>query len=162
MKITEFIFLPLRLLNQVIGFISFEGTWWLRSYEKTLIDAASQQLTSENKKILDIQLNSLFYIQRRHKGRVAHLHYIFLNQVPRMNLPADYGLARILVKSAGGSTWVSVGTDTGYVFFLQYYKPPKQIFAFPFTIEKIEFGGKADQSVAKEIHNEEHGWTDPV
>jgi hypothetical protein len=105
------------LLNQVIGFLCLDGTWWLRSYEKALIDTASQQLTSENKKLLDIQLSSLFYVHRQHKGRIARLHYVLMNQVPRMDMPADYGLARILVKSAGGSTWVSVGTDTGHFFF---------------------------------------------
>jgi hypothetical protein len=162
MKFFKYFWLPFTLLNELIGFISFEGTWWLRDYEKKLIEMAAQQLTPDNRKILNKQLKLLFYVQRLHKGRVAHIHFWFLRAVPAMELPDDYGLAKVKVKSAGGSTMVSVGTDTGIIFFLQYTIPPKQVFAHPFVVEKIEFGGKADQIVAMEIHNEEHGSDDPV
>jgi hypothetical protein len=161
-KIFEYFWFPFTLLNELIGFICFEGTWWLRDYEKKLIEIAAQQLTLENRNILIRQLKLPFYVQRLHKGRVAHIHFWFLKAVPAMELPDDYGLAKIKVKSAGGSTLVSIGTETGIIFFLQYTTSPKQIFAHPFVVEKIEFGGKADKSVAMEIHNEEHGSDGPV
>jgi hypothetical protein len=157
MTFKEFVLLPLNMLGDLFRIAGLEGSWFLKPYERILIEEAGKNLSPENRAMLAKQLNAFKWVARREKGRVTHLHYKFLSEVPTMDLPPDYGLARMKVKSAGGSTWVSIGTDTGHVFFLQYKKPPKPIFAFPFKIEEIHYGGKADQSVAEEIHNEEHG-----
>jgi hypothetical protein len=157
MTFKEFALLPLNILGDLLRIVSFEGSWSLKPYERTLIEEAGKDLSPENREILSQQLDAFKWVARRKKGQVTYIHYKFMSDVPRMNLPPDYGLARMNVKSAGGSTWVSIGTDTGHVFFLQYKKPPRPIFAFPFTVEEIICGGKADQSVAEEFHNTEHG-----
>jgi hypothetical protein len=162
MSAREYLKFPLSILFDMISIISLEGTWWLWPYEKKLIDACSEGLSAENKGILSLQLKMLFFVHRQHGGRVVHIHYHFLSKAPQMKLPRNYSLAKMLVRSKGGSTSVSIGCETGTLFFIMYNKKPGPIFAHPFEIEKIEFGGEADQSVAKEIHNAEHGWDNPI
>jgi hypothetical protein len=160
-KLMEYIWFPMSLMCDAYRILSFEGTWWLRRYEMELIYAAAQNLSPENRQILSQQLKMWFFVQRRAKGRVVHIHKHFLSEVPRMDLPPDYSLARIKVKSPGGITWVSIGAETGSIFFIMYGKRPGPIFKHPFEILKIEYGGKADQRVAKAIHNSEHGDDNP-
>jgi hypothetical protein len=162
MSFREYVKFPLSILFDITSIISFEGTWWLRSYEKQLIEAAAARLSPENKKILQKQLEMSFYVHRRHYGQVVYIHYHFLSEAPQMQLPLNYSLAKMRVRSKGGSTSVSIGCDTGTLFFIMYGKKPGPIFAHPFEIEKIEFGGEADQSVAKSIHNAAHGWDNPI
>jgi len=74
-----------------------------------------------------------------------------------MDLPEDYRLAKLKLRYGRHSVSVSVEAYKGRIFALQYNKPPKPIVLEKFEIAQIEYGGKADESIARSIDREEHG-----
>jgi hypothetical protein len=158
MTFSECFWLPFRLLNQGLGFVSGHGSWRLRDHEAKLLSIAREQLSPDNQVVLDKQLSMLIFVYRRFE-RSTGIYHLFLSDVPRMKLGSQrfYNLAKLLVDSKGGQTWVSIGADEGRIKFIEYKKPPKPIFAHPFTVKEAHFGGPADLSVSIEEHEEEHG-----
>lgn len=157
MKTSDLIFLPLRLFNQALGVLWGEGSWSLRTYELKLIHAAAAKLSPENRIVLDQQLKSSFYVERLHQNRMTRIHFRWRDDVMRMDIPQDYRLAKMRLKSGRRAVSISVEAYDGLIFTLQYYKPPKPVVLEDFTIAKIEYGGKGDDSIAEAIDREEHG-----
>lgn len=157
MKITDSIFLPLRLINQAMGVVWGQGSWSLRPYELKLIEAAAAKLKPENQAILNAQLKASFFVQRLHQERMTNIHFRWKDKVKRMDVPEDYRLARIRLTSGRRAVSVSVEAHRGLIFGLHYNKPPKPLVLEEFTLAVIAFGGEVDDSIPQAIDRKEHG-----
>jgi hypothetical protein len=157
MNISDFILLPLRLINQAMGVLWSQGSWSLKPYELKLIEAAAVELSAENQAILKDQLKASFFVQRLHQERMTNIHFRWKDRVKRMDLPDDYRLARIRLKSRRRAVSVSVEAHRGLIFGLHYSKPPKPLVLEDFIIDAIDHGGAVDDRVARAIDRQEHG-----
>lgn len=153
---------PFALLDLILTLV-FPGRsgWSLHDYERQLIEAAARGLDDHNKAILGRQLNRLHFVERLHEDRVTTIHFKWRRKlIERMTIPKDYNLAKLRVKSAGGTIWVSIGAYDGLIYSIWYKKPPKPVFAHPFEVVEAEYGGEFDDSVVRDIDREEHGDVD--
>jgi len=86
--------------------------------------------------------------------------------VPALDVPEDYQLAKLKLRSARGSLTASVELYRGKLCQINYTQPPKPILSVPFEIVSAEYGGTPDHEVERELDWEEHGddadWPGPA
>ena len=139
------------------GVITKDGSWWLRDYEKRLIEAAIKTLDSEEQNIIRKQLRNPFYIQRIHRDRMNDIFFYVPERAPKLVKPAEFQVAKLRLKSGRRRVNVSIKTFEGYIRALRFYKDPREIVREEFSIEVLEVGGTNDDSIARELDREEHG-----
>jgi hypothetical protein len=157
MKILRLLFLPLKILNHLIGQLDGSSSWTPRPYERRLFDAAAEELDAKRKEILKRQFRHLFHLQRFHNDRMNDIYFYFPERVEKLDLPPDYRLAKLRLKNGRHRVDVSVETYKGLVRALRFSKPPKPVVSGDFTISVLARGGRNDDRMARAIDFEEHG-----
>lgn len=157
MNIWRIVLYPLRLFVDAWGYAVGDGTWWLRSYELRLIEISATELSIENKKILQRQLSSLFYVQRLHNDRITLIDFHWRDRIERMSLPSNYRLAKITLRHDQRSVTTSIETVDGLIYALKYSAAPRPIVLTCFQTPSIEYGGSRDDEITRSIDREEHG-----
>lgn len=149
---------PFWVLNHIIRFIFPDGSSWsLRPHERKLIAIAARGLTDGNRRILDTQLSTLHFVERMHSGRIVGIHFEYWrNRVKPMDVPPECNLAKLKIKSKGGTVDVSIGCHAGLISSITFKKPPAIVLAHDFEVIRAEYGGMFDDSVYVEIDEDEH------
>ena len=137
-----------------------EGTMSLRGYELQLLVLAAERLSNRNRYAFFKQLVHPKFVRRDLNDSLVGIYFRETHSLLELNLPKRTNLARIHAVSSTGSVWVNITANFGEIAALTFDSPPAKVFANPFDIKAVTFGGEPNYDVENSLHEEMHGKED--